>query len=129
MRELRYKWLWLGAGLAALALILGLALLPVGGRILPVMIGDKVAHFAAFMVLTLWFSGIFEPRFAPQLTLALAGYGVLIEVLQGFTTVRMADPYDVLSDLIGISAGWLLASAGLHRWCGRVEALIGAPPR
>jgi VanZ family protein len=127
MLPLRYRWWWLGAGVAALVIILALALAPLTTR-LPIIQGDKVAHALAFMLLTIWFSGVFAPRVAPQLTAALLGYGVLIEILQSFMPYRSADPYDVLSDLVGISAGWLLASVGLRHWCGRVEALLGASP-
>jgi VanZ family protein len=106
---------------------LGLTLVPLAIRI-PVTAGDKAMHFLAFAVLTVWFLGVFHTRFTLQVALALAGYGVLIEVLQSFTSYRSADIYDVLSDVVGISAGWLLASAGLRRWCGRVEAFLGVSP-
>lgn len=128
MLPLRYKWLWFGAGIAALVLVLALALAPFAPA-LPIMAGDKVSHFAAFLFLTVWFSGIFELRFAPQITVVLALYGLLIEAIQASTTYRLAEPYDVLSDLLGISAGWLIAFAGLHSWCRRVEALLGASTR
>lgn len=127
MLPLRYKWFWLGAGLLALVLVLILALVPLVTRV-PVMGGDKVIHFLAFVFLTVWFLGVFDTRLTLQVALALAGYGVLIELLQSLMPYRAAELYDVLSDLIGISAGWLLASAGLRRWCGRVEALLGAGP-
>jgi VanZ family protein len=128
LQPLRYRWWWLGAGVVALAAILVLALVRVGVG-LPFALGDKVAHAAGFTVLMLWFSGVFEARVAPQLALVLLAYGVLIEALQALTSYRAAEAYDVLSDAIGISAGWLLASAGLRRWCGRVEAFLGAGPR
>jgi len=127
MLPLRFARYWLGAGLALLAVIMILALLPLP-TLLPITQGDKVLHFLAFAFVTLWFLGVFEPAIAPRVAGGLVLYGVLMELLQGLTPYRSADPYDVLSDVIGISAGWLLASAGLRRWCGRVEALLGAGP-
>jgi VanZ family protein len=127
MLPLRYARYWLGAGVALLAVILVLALLPLPAP-LPIAQGDKILHVLAFSFLTLWFLGVFETALAPRVAGGLVLYGVLIELLQGLTTYRSSDPYDVLSDVIGISAGWLLASAGLRRWCGRVEALLGAGP-
>jgi VanZ family protein len=124
---LRYKWFWLGAGLVALAVILLLALAPIATP-LPAMQGDKILHFLAFTYLAVWFLGVFEPRLSLSVVAALAAYGVLIELLQSFTAYRSADLYDVLSDVAGIGAGWLLATAGLRRWCGRIEALLGASP-
>jgi len=128
MLPLRYKWFWLGSGVVALGLIFALALVRYAPA-LPIIAGDKVSHFAAFLFLMVWFSGVFERRFAPQIALALLLYGLLIEAFQAFTTYRLADRYDVLSDLAGIGAGWLIASAGMHRWCRRVEILLGAHAR
>lgn len=127
MLPLRYRWFWLGAGVATLAVVLVLALVPLATRV-PIMAGDKLIHFLAFTWLTVWFMGVFEPRMSLPVVAGLAAYGVLIELLQSLTPYRSAELYDVLSDLTGIGTGWLLASAGLHRWCGRVEALLGASP-
>jgi len=124
---LRYTHYWLGAGITLLIVIMVLALLPLPAP--PrVLAGDKIVHFAAFAFLTVWFLGVFEMAVAPLVAAGLALYGVAIELLQSLTLYRYADPYDVLSDVIGISAGWLLASVGLRRWCGRAEALLGAGP-
>jgi VanZ family protein len=113
--------------MALLLLIMALAMTPLPGAP-PVMGGDKIAHLATFAFLTVWFLGIFEMRAAPRVAAGLIAYGILMELLQSLTPYRYADPYDVLSDAIGIGAGWLLAYAGLHRWCRRVEAWLGAVP-
>jgi VanZ family protein len=128
MLPLRYKWLWLGAGLAGLVLILGLALVPMSGPI-PMEQGDKLLHALAFAFLANWFLGIVDDGLTLRVLAGLGLYGLLIEFLQSFVPYRSADPYDVLADLGGITIGWLLATAGLRRWCGRVEALLGAAPR
>lgn len=123
MLPLRYRWFWLTGGIGALTVILGLALAPLDA---PVPTGgDKVAHFLAFAFLTIWFLGIFDLRLAWRIAAALAAYGILIEVLQGLTAYRSADPYDLLSDVVGIGAGWLLANFGLRHWCRRLETLLG----
>jgi VanZ family protein len=127
MERPHYQRLWLGAGILALALGLLLALLPLGGTVL-FSWGDKLLHFLGFAILALWFLGAVEPRHSLVVVAGLAGYGVLIEVLQSLTPYRSADPFDVLSDIAGIFAGWLLASAGLRRWCRRVETLLGVAP-
>jgi len=114
-------------GLAAVLVILLLALAPLGGP--PLFSGvDKVEHFVGFLGLTVWFLGVVDERSAPTVALLLASYGVLIEVLQSFTPYRSADLFDVLSDVAGIGAGWLLASAGLRHWCRRLEARLGVGP-
>lgn len=128
MLPLRFRWFWLGGGLTLMAAVLSLALLPLPGPG-PVPHVDKVLHVLAFAFLTVWFLGVFDSPLVLRVMVALAAYGLLIEAVQGRTPFRMADPYDVLSDVIGIFAGWLLAAAGLRRWCGRLESLVGATPR
>ncbi len=127
MLPLRYRWFWLGGGIVALLVILALALMPLAGPV-PIADFDKFLHFLAFTFLTVWFLGVFDSHLALRVAAGLAVYGGLIEFLQSFTPYRMSDPYDVLSDVIGILAGWLLAAAGLRRWCGRVEAFLGVVP-
>lgn len=124
VQPLRYGWLWLAAGCAALALVLTLALVPMATR-MPPLLSDKVAHGLVFAFLMTWFLGIFEPRLAPRVALMLVAYGVLIELLQGLTPYRVVEAADVVADCAGIGIGWLLAQAGLRHWAGRVEALLG----
>ncbi len=87
-------------------------------------VNDKVVHAFAFMCFMVWFSAFFRPRLWPLVFLALTGYGVLIELLQGLTVVRMADPMDVVADMAGLLLGWLLAAAGLSRWCEVAESWL-----
>ena len=68
---------------------------------------DKVVHlllFAALAATTRW-------RFGPVWAAlgAVAGYAVLSEVVQArLLAERSGDAYDVLADLLGTAAGWLL---------------------
>jgi VanZ family protein len=125
--SLRYGSWWLGFGLSALVMILAVALLPVATPI-PVRAGDKVLHFLAFAFLTVWFLGLFEWRMGWRIAALLVAYGVLIEVLQSFTAMRLADSYDLIADVSGIATGWLLARAGLRHWCQWVEGALGVTP-
>ena len=72
---------------------------------------DKTDHLAAFAVLGLlglpsW------PLRRWRVLLGLLAYGVLIEVLQGFTVYRLGDWRDVVADALGVAlaalihAGW-----------------------
>ncbi len=69
---------------------------------------DKVVHlllFAALAATTRW-------RFGPAGAGlgAVAAYAVLSEVVQASMLAdRSGDAYDVLADLLGTAAGWLLA--------------------
>jgi len=128
MLPLRYKWFWLGSGLLGSLAILGLALTPSPTPTLPFREGDKLLHFLAFAFLTVWFLGMVRDGRVLRLLVALVLYALLIELLQGFFPYRSADPRDVVADVAGMALGWVLASAGLRAWCGRLEALL-APVR
>lgn len=67
--------------------------------------------FGALAATTRW-------RFGPGLLgLGLvAAYAVVSEVVQGvLLSTRSGDPYDVVADLLGAAAGWLLARRLLAR--------------
>ncbi len=121
MLPLRYARTWLVAGALLMAMGLVLALLP-ASSVMPVSVSDKVAHAATFLVLMLWFGGVFEPRVAPFLVVTLSAYGLLIEMLQSLTPTRQAEFMDLIADVAGILLGWSLSAAGLSRWCVTLES-------
>ncbi len=123
MRSLRYRWLWLVLGMLLLVAGVFAAMAPMPARSL-LEVNDKVVHATVFLCFMVWFSAFFRPRLWPLLFLALVGYGILIELLQGLTVARMADPKDVVADAMGLVLGWLLAAAGLSRWCEVVESWL-----
>jgi VanZ family protein len=104
-----------------------LAVAPLADIRVPLMT-DKLLHLAGFTGLTVWFFGIFRTDLSVQVALTLFAYGLLIELLQSFTATRFADPRDVMFNVAGIGAGWLLAAAGLRGWCRWVEQWLGAVP-
>lgn len=97
--------------------VLVLALLP-PTQPLPTTGWDKANHVLAFLVLG-WLGRRAYARQRTWVVLALVGYGVLIELLQGMTSYRDADPMDVLADSIGLLAAmaldWLFSRAGGQR--------------
>jgi VanZ family protein len=124
IRSLRFWPIWLGLGAGVLLVGLVVAVmpltLPAGSRY-----GDKLLHLSVFALLTVWFFGIFRRAASLWVALVLCGYGVLIEVLQSFTDHRFAEPLDLMFNVIGIGAGWLVAAAGLHGWCEALESWFG----
>ena len=69
---------------------------------------DKVVHALIFAAL----AGTARWRFGAAATVlaAVAGYAVVSELLQSaLLSARSGDPYDVVADLVGALAGWLLA--------------------
>lgn len=74
--------------------------------------GDKVLHAMAFFILAFLLnrsSSSIERRI--RNIISLLGFGILIEVLQSFTTYRTASLGDVLADLLGILLFQLVYSA------------------
>jgi VanZ family protein len=70
---------------------------------------DKVVHAVLFALLaatTRWRFGAAASGLA-----AVAAYAVVSELVQALLlSARSGDPYDVLADLLGAAAGWLLAA-------------------
>lgn len=126
MQPLRYARAWLVTGLLGLAAGLALALLPSSTVVTPAA-NDKLLHAAGFLALMVWFGGIFTRRLVARVALALAAYGLLIELLQSLTTSRQAEALDVVADVVGILLGWLLSAAGLSRWCTTLESWLARP--
>jgi VanZ family protein len=93
-------------------IILWLALMPAPPSIPGILGWDKLLHAGAFLVFTLlagWALLACTKRAWRWALLASAGFGILIEVLQGlFTTTRSADPFDLLADLVGAGTVFLL---------------------
>ncbi len=122
---LRYAHVWTTLGGMLLAVILILALMP-NPPPLPFAYNDKTTHALAFMALMVWFSGVIEMRRLPMLAICLVAYGVLIELLQSLTESRQPELLDVGADVAGILLGWILAIAGLRRWCVWLESGLQA---
>jgi VanZ family protein len=81
---------------------------PSGGAAPSVPGLDKVVHLALFLLL----AGTTRWRFGadPRLLVAVTAYAVVSEVLQAaLLHDRSGDPYDVLADVLGALAGWLVA--------------------
>lgn len=87
---------------------------PTGGG--PVLFAgsDKVVHVLLFALL----AGTTRWRFGPAVAGLAAGaaYAVGSEIVQAMLlSTRSGDPYDVVADLLGLAAGWLIASRVLLR--------------
>ena len=83
---------------------------------------DKWAHGITFVVLTVWFCGLYERRSYWLIGAGLVAFGVMIEVLQGLVRYRMAEWLDIGADALGILVGIALSLAGLGGWSKRFEA-------
>ena len=66
---------------------------------------DKANHALAFAVLAV-LGALAYPGRLVRVLIGLVAYGVLIEVLQSFTSYRDSDMRDVFADCVGLAIGW-----------------------
>lgn len=125
MLPLRYPWLWLSLGWAAVVMAIVVSLAPIDRLPQPPDVSDKTEHFLAYLLLSLWFAGIYPRARYWIVALGLCVMGVLIELAQGAMEYgRQADVLDVLANSTGILAGLSLCWLWLGGWAQRMESWI-----
>lgn len=87
---------------------------------------DKWLHAAVFLVLALWFTGLYAKHSYWKVALGLLLFGGAIELVQRTLAYRTGDLADVLANLLGILAGLAIAVAGIGGWSLRVEERFAA---
>lgn len=120
MLPLRFPRLWSAPGwLLVVGVVVG-SLLP-GGVVQAVMIGDKIMHAGAYMLLMVWFAGLYRRGLYVVIAVGLSGLGIALDLLQGLTRTRTFDWYDVAANLAGVLVGCALAFALVGGWCQHIE--------
>lgn len=120
---MRYRSAWLAAAWFLVALVIALGVVPSAPEGLFVF-GDKALHFIQFLVVMVWFGGIYSGRAQWIVAASLAALGLAIEVAQGLSVFRTFDLGDVVANLAGLAAGLLLVRTALRDWCRRVETTL-----
>ena len=82
---------------------------------------DKWLHGITFLVLSLWFTGLYNKHDFWKIGIGLVLFGIVIEAFQRFVSYRTADWIDVAADVVGIVLGLVLGLAGICGWCLRAE--------
>ena len=133
MLELRYARAWRAASIALLVSVLAATLMPAiwfdSSRVQVaswLAHADKWTHLLAFVVLTVWFAGLYRRRSYWRPALGLLAFGALIELCQGAVGYRSAEWLDLAADGAGILAGLGIAWLGAGGWCQRVEGWLAA---
>lgn len=125
MLPLRWgKW-WLVAGWLLVFSVIMLSVLP-GAIDLRGNMSDKTGHMIAYLVLTIWFAGVYNKSRYPWIVIGLIGLGGALELMQGRFFHRSAELVDLFANCVGIAIGILLSLVLLGGWCLRVERLAGA---
>ncbi len=114
--RLRYHGAWLAGGWLLVLLVVYLSLTPQPPAPLTFENADKFEHALAYGTLAFWFCQIYRTAGARvALALALAGLGIGLEYVQGWTGYRSYDVLDMLANGTGVLLGWLLALTPLGR--------------
>lgn len=126
---LRHPRIWLAIGWIVTALTIIASLVPVQDLPKPPAgINDKMEHFIAYALLSIWFAGIYPRSRYAIIAVGLFLLGIAIEIAQGaMHWGREADVYDVIANTVGIVAGMTLALLWLGGWAQRVESWSKRP--
>ena len=128
MLPLRYVGRWQAASLLLLLVVLAAAMMPAVWlwddkvKALKWFAGvDKWLHGITFLVLSVWFVGLYRRRSFWRIALGLLAFGLVIEICQRMVSYRTADAIDVVADAAGIAIGLAIGYAGAGGWCLRLE--------
>ena len=119
MKAARLPWrrLWWIAWLSGLFGLLVVSLLPVPGPPPAIPYWDKLLHTLAYTLLMGWAVPLSTTqRHRTYAALALLGWGLLIEGLQGLLPWRSIEFADVVANALGVGVGALLAMTRCARW-------------
>ena len=131
MLPLRYSRRWQLAGALIVVAVFVATILPALGPWASIDIRllisiDKWLHGLTFLFLALWFSGQYARQSYWRIAAGLLVFGGFVELCQRSLPYRTAEPADMLANIVGLSLGLLLATAGIGGWSLRVEAWLAA---
>jgi VanZ family protein len=119
---LRHPWVWLGLGWTFIVCAVVMSLVP-GQKLPPTGLSDKTQHAIAYMLLTLWFTGVYPRSSYVRVGIGMLALGVSIEIAQGVMPFgRQTDFRDVIANSLGIATGLTFALVGVGGWAQRIEA-------
>ena len=124
MLPLRWGRWWLIIGWMLVFSVIALSVLP-GAADLRMNLSDKTGHTIAYLVLTIWFAGVYNKSRYPWIVIGLIALGGVLELMQGQFFNRSAEFADLVANCIGIIVGILLSLFLLGGWCLQVERLAG----
>jgi len=112
---------WKAAGWMLVLAIITLSLTPAPPH-LNLEQGDKLGHFAAYALVTLWFAQLYAGlRQRIWLALGMVALGIALEYAQRATGYRSFEVADMVADALGVAIGWLLAPPRLPNFLAWAE--------
>lgn len=124
VQTLKYGRFWLVFGWLAIVAALIVCLLPPQYVEVP-NANDKMEHALGYVLLTLWFCGIYPRSQYWKIAVGYLIFGAVIEMLQSWMHLgRNGDINDMVADAAGIAVGVLLGCTPLGRWPHWIEFLF-----
>ena len=120
MLPLRYPLIWWVLGWLLVASVTAGSVLP-GSVVRGFAAADKLVHGGSYLLLMVWFAGLYRRQRHGLIALTLLALGVGLEFVQARLPYRAFDPVDLLANAAGISLGLVLSVWVLAGWCQRVE--------
>lgn len=124
MLPLRHRGLWLAASAALILLVIWGSLqtdvdLPTPGGF------DKFEHLGTYLILALWFTGLYPRNRYGAVAAALLALGLAMETGQYLMAAgRIADPWDMAANTLGVGLGLVVAWRASGGWTPKVEAWL-----
>jgi hypothetical protein len=125
MLPLKFRWAWWSLGWLLVAGVCAGSLIP-GEHMPTISVSDKLLHGGAYLLLMVWFGGLYRRGRHIWIAAALMMLGFSLDSLQGVVTSRNFDLFDIGANGGGILLGWLLSATLLEGWCHRIERLFVA---
>ena len=124
MLVLQYRRLWIAVSVALVTGVAWGSLQTAFGTEVPRGF-DKIEHFATYLFLAVWFTGLCAREGYWRVAVGLLSLGLAMEVGQfAMAAGRTADASDMLANTAGVMAGISLAWAGTGGWAGKVEGWL-----
>lgn len=115
-RPLKYHLLWVSIGWFLIVAVITLSLIPDPPTPEVNVPGiDKIGHFIAYFALMTWFCLTYLRNAHLWIGVRLIFLGVTLEVLQWILGQRFFEAADILGNILGIAAGWLLTATRFSR--------------
>ena len=123
MNPLRFLYVWLGLGLVLVAAVVAGSLAPSQPSVAHG--SDKLIHAGTYLILAIWFCGIYRPSRYAAVAAALLALGAGLEFAQHLLAHRVMEFADMLANAFGVGAGVALSWWELGGWCSWVESRLG----
>jgi len=104
MQKLKLYKFWFALGIAQIFIIIYLSLSPGTSSMPSTLHVDKLYHFLAYMLVTLWFVQLCEQRLHWILLMSFILLGVVMEIIQGELGYRHFDFVDMLANAAGVGS-------------------------